>query len=131
MAERGVAPARMPRKHASGTPRAAVRPNYVGLPSMAVRGTDERGRKPPGSGAEEAAVGSLVARPRGAKSPRWSAERRASGDPDARAARRDLLRALLGAPLPHVRGRKEMKAHPAPCKQQGRRSVGYLLRPVV
>ena len=32
MTERGVAPARLPRKQTSGTPRAAVRPNYVGLP---------------------------------------------------------------------------------------------------
>ena len=32
MAEQGAAPALVFRKHKSGTPRVAVRPNYVGLP---------------------------------------------------------------------------------------------------
>ena len=43
MAEQGAAPALVPRKHKSGTPRVAVRPNYVGLPVTAARGKDERG----------------------------------------------------------------------------------------
>ena len=34
----------------------AVRSNYVGLPSMAGRGADERRRKPPGSGAQKASI---------------------------------------------------------------------------
>ena len=38
-----AAPAVVLRKHGSGTPRVAVRPNYVGLPSMAGRGKDQRG----------------------------------------------------------------------------------------
>jgi hypothetical protein len=50
VAEPGAAPAGSFRKRASGTPRVTVRSNYVGPPSMAGRGTDERGRKPPGSG---------------------------------------------------------------------------------
>ena len=40
--------------HGSGTPRVAVRPYYEGLPSMAGRGPDERGRKPAGSGGADA-----------------------------------------------------------------------------
>jgi hypothetical protein len=77
VAERGAAPAPVPRKPRSGTPRAAVRPNYVGLPSMAGRGKDERGRKPAGSGGRRGRRPTPEARPRGAKSPRWSAARRA------------------------------------------------------
>jgi hypothetical protein len=50
VAEPGAAPAGSFRKRASGTPRVTVRSNYVGPPSMAGRGTDERRRKPPGSG---------------------------------------------------------------------------------
>jgi len=90
MVERGVAPALVPRTHRSGTPRAAVRPNQVGLPSMAGRGVDERWRKPAGSGGPSGLRPSPEARPRGEKPPRWSAEWRASGDPGARAARRGL-----------------------------------------
>ena len=46
MAEQGAAPADVPRKRISGRPRVTVRPNYVGLPSMAGRGPDERGESP-------------------------------------------------------------------------------------
>ena len=44
--ERGAAPADMPRKPIPGVVRVAVRANYVGLPSMAGRGKDERGESP-------------------------------------------------------------------------------------
>src|SRR5476649_591560 len=73
----GAAPAREPRKLASGTPRGTVRSNYVGLPSMAGRGPDERGRKPAGSGRSNEPRPGPEARSRGAKSPQRSVERRA------------------------------------------------------
>ena len=102
MAERGVAPALVPRTHKSGTPgQPSDTTTWVCLRWLYGERTNG-GESLRDQGAEEAAVRSLVARPRGAKSPQWSAERRASGDPDARAARRDLIRALLGAPLPRV-----------------------------
>ena len=67
--------------------------------------------------------------------PRWSAERRAAyvtgrNTPRKRVPGRVMVRlgrkptAPFGALLPHVVRAKEMKAHPAPFKQQGRRSVG-------
>jgi len=43
-----AAPARGARNPASDTPRATVRSNYVGLPTMAGRGTSERRRNLPG-----------------------------------------------------------------------------------
>jgi len=54
MAGWDAAPAAVPRKHGSGTPRVTVRSNYVGLPSVAGRGRmnggescwDQRGRMP-------------------------------------------------------------------------------------
>ena len=49
MVEPGVAPAVGSRKPGPGVLRVTVRPNYVGLPSVAGRGPDERRRKPPGS----------------------------------------------------------------------------------
>ena len=52
---------------ASGTPRVAVRPNYVGLPSLAGRGPDERGRKPAGSGGPKSPHPAPEARPRARK----------------------------------------------------------------
>ena len=58
-----------------------------------------------------------------AKSPRWSAERRARFR-RARAAphKRGIVGAPFGAPLPRIGGSRGMQAHPAPFKQQGRRS---------
>ena len=50
MAERGVAPACVLRKHTSGTPRVAVRPNYVGLPTPGLDEGRTNGAKAPGSG---------------------------------------------------------------------------------
>src|SRR5215203_3658170 len=54
--ERGAAPADVPRKRISGRPRATVRPNYVGLPSMAGRGRTNAGGSPRDQGGEEPAV---------------------------------------------------------------------------
>ena len=125
MAERGVAPARVFRKHASGTSRVAVRPNYVGLPTPGLDEGRTNGAKAPGSGGRRVRCPTPEARPRGAKSPQWSAERRASGDPDARAARRGFEgKALLGAPLPYMREGKGNEGAPRAFQQQGRRSVG-------
>jgi hypothetical protein len=75
--ERGAAPAAAARNRSTGRPRVAVRPYYGGLPSMAGRGMDEGRRKLPGSGAQQGPVRARKLRPRGRKSPRWSAERRA------------------------------------------------------
>ena len=50
-----AAPADVPRKHVSGRLRVTVRPNYVGLPSMAGRGKGQRGESP--------AVGTATSRP--------------------------------------------------------------------
>ena len=48
MAEPGAAPARLPRKQPSGTPRVAVRPNYVGLPFDGLdAGRTNAGESPP------------------------------------------------------------------------------------
>src|SRR6185295_7611906 len=74
-----------------------VKPWFNGLD-----GTGRARRKPRAGAGEEPAVRVPEARSRSPKSPQWGAERRASGDPDARAARRWTSRALLGAPLPHV-----------------------------
>ena len=116
MAEQGAAPALVPRKHKSGTPRVAVRPNYVGLPVTAARGKDERGESrvigrvmsslsDPGStapGREIAAVERRTVRVRRSGRPRRKAW---------------TSRALLGAPLPHVCEGEGLKAHPAPFKK--------------
>ncbi|MEA2992239.1 MAG: hypothetical protein QOD40_1159 [Alphaproteobacteria bacterium] len=67
--ERGAAPARMPRKHSSGTPRVAVRSNYVGLPSMAGRARTKGGESCLAREGEESSVQWPEVRPRGAKSP--------------------------------------------------------------
>jgi hypothetical protein len=50
-----AAPADVPRKRISGRPRVTVRPNYVGLPSMAGQGKDQRG--------ESLVVGPVKSRP--------------------------------------------------------------------
>ena len=56
MAERGAAPARLPRKQASGRLRVTVRPNYVGLPPVGLDADrtnggeslrDQGGQRPP------------------------------------------------------------------------------------
>jgi hypothetical protein len=65
----------------SGRPRVTVRANYVGLPSMAGRGTDEGGESRPIKG-EGALVQSPEVRSRGPKSSRVErreATRRAAG----------------------------------------------------
>ena len=56
LAERGAAPAPVSRTHRSGRPRATVRSNYVGLPSMAGRGRTNAGGSPRDQGGEEPAV---------------------------------------------------------------------------
>jgi hypothetical protein len=82
--ERGAAPARMPRKHSSGTPRVAVRSNYVGLPSMAGRARTRGGESCLAREGEESSVQWPEAWPRGAKSPQIAhagASLRACGAP--------------------------------------------------
>ena len=59
----------------SGKPRVAVRANYVGLPSMAGRGTDERGESC-GIVGEEALSGPRKYGPEAQNRRAWSAERR-------------------------------------------------------
>ena len=116
----------------SGTPWATVRSNYVGLPSMAGRGPDERRRKPPGSGGAKprpdpearsrrceiaaavrrearACFGLLLARTVQA-CPRHALRRKALTD----------FGAPRGAPLPHVSRDKRIRAHSAPAKEYGR-----------
>ena len=56
MAERDAAAARVFRKHPSGTPRVAVRPNYVGLPFSGLDGTGRARRKPRARAGEEPVV---------------------------------------------------------------------------
>jgi hypothetical protein len=67
--ERGAAPARMPRKHSSGTPWVAVRAHYGALPLMAGRARTRGGESCPAREGEESSVQWPEARPRGAKSP--------------------------------------------------------------
>ena len=74
-----AAAARVLRKHSSGTPRAAVRPNYVGLPLVGwTRGGRTRA-KACGIGGQQAPVRPRKHGPRGAKSP--LVERREAGVP--------------------------------------------------
>jgi hypothetical protein len=65
--ERGAAPARMPRKHPSGTPWVAVRAHYGALPSMAGRARMNAGESLRDQVAS--APPRPEVRPRGAKSP--------------------------------------------------------------
>jgi hypothetical protein len=82
--EQGAAPADMPRKHIPGVVRVAVRANYVGLPSMAGRGTDEGGESRRIRG-EEALSGPRKYGPEPINCRKWSAGRRGilSRDADA------------------------------------------------
>ena len=75
MVERGAAPARAVRNRASGTPRVAVRSNYVGLASMPGLGQASFGESRRDRGRKRSAT-SQEAWSRGAKSPQWSAARR-------------------------------------------------------
>jgi large subunit ribosomal protein L36 len=78
---------RMVSQAVSGRPRVTVRANYVGLPSMAGRGTDEGGESRPikGSGAPCPVPGSTVPRPKIAArgAPRGDAPRSGSRKPSA------------------------------------------------
>jgi len=103
-----VAPALVPRKHKSGTPRVAVPPNYVGVPLVGWTRQGERG--------ESRGIGLVKSQPPeprkngpGARNP--AAERRAarvrrSGRPRRQAwtlfGRRSALRSLTS-----VRGRRD------------------------
>jgi hypothetical protein len=119
----------------SGRPRVAVRPHYGGLPSMAGRVRMNAGESP----RDQVASAPLhpEVRPRGRKSPRWSAGRRVPSPRARRASdaerrklfrRRGIVKAPLGAPLPRF-GEQERRRRRRPRRQQqGRRSVG-LLRP--
>ena len=82
--ERGAAPADMPRKPIPGVVRVAVRANYVGLPSMAGRGTDEGGESRRIRG-EEALSRPRKCGPGPTNCRKWSAGRRGilSSDADA------------------------------------------------
>ena len=99
-----VAPALVPRKHKSGTPRVAVPPNYVGVPLVGWTRQGERGESRGIGLAKSQPPESRKLRSRGAKSPRWSAERRASVRNGRDAERRGLTKAPLGAPSPHLEG---------------------------
>jgi hypothetical protein len=101
----GAAPARMPRKHSSGRPRVAVRAHYGALPSMAGRARTRGGESCLAREGEEPSVQWPEERPRGQKSPRWSAGRRDA--PIARCVPRltaRIVTAPFGAPLPSLRG---------------------------
>ena len=80
----GAAPADVPRKHIPGVVRVAVRANYVGLPSMAGRGTDEGGESRRIRG-EEALSSPRKYGPEPISCRKWSAGRRGilSSDADA------------------------------------------------
>ena len=95
-----AAPADVPRKRISGRPRVTVRPNYVGLPSMAGRGPDERGRKPCGirRTGPPSGPGSTVPKPKIAAVERRKATRLGvSARPPGRPARRAEADAAGGA----------------------------------
>ena len=83
-----------------GRPRVIVRANYVGLPSMAGRGTDESGESRRISGRKPCPVpGSTVPKPKIAaverREARW-ADRKAHAAP----RKRGTVMRLLAAPLP-------------------------------
>jgi hypothetical protein len=105
------------------------RPGRPGSPSAPTTGSclqwldvgpDEGGRKPAGSGGSESLCPSPEARPRGAKSPRWSAERRRALR--KRRARRKawtkMVRLSALRPLACREG-KNGRRNPAPRKQRG------------
>ena len=130
MTEQDVAPAGGARNPAPGRPRVAVRAHYGALPSMAGRGFGEGGRKPAGGRVPKgpAADRPPEVRPRGQKSPPWSAAGRRPS-PIARRGRaaRRIVWALRGAPFPrHVRGEEGKGRRDPRRKEQGQRSVGCL-----
>ena len=85
LAERDAAPAVGPRKSGSGAPRVTVRPDYAGLPFSGLVGDRRKGGE---SRLDQVGRNALhpalkVTVPGWKKSPRWSAERRASFAKDA------------------------------------------------
>jgi len=117
------------RNLAPGTPRVTVRPYYEGPPSMAGRGPDERGRKPAGSGRSNELRPGPEVRSRGAKSPQWSAARRARVRNTRNAERRGWKRSASRRSAPLASSEEtRIRAHPAPAKEYGRRSSDKILR---
>src|SRR6187200_2244916 len=100
LVEWDAAPAGGARNPVSGRPRATVRSNYVGLPSMAGRGRTNAGGSPRDQGGEEPAVRPRKRGPEDTNR-RDGALRGERARAKARsAARRRLMVAPLGAPSP-------------------------------
>jgi hypothetical protein len=122
----GAAPADVPRKHALGRPRVAVRAHYGALPSMAGRARARGGETCPAREGEESSAQWPEARLRGQKSPQIARTRGPGGAPRRRARRSQdaphaspgvtMLKRHLGAPLPS--SREEQR------KETGRTSAG-------
>ena len=89
MGERGAAAALVPRKHRSGTPRAAVRPNYVGLPFSGLDVAGRAWRKPRAGAGEEPAVRVAEATAPGRKIAAVERREASARAQRVRAARRD------------------------------------------
>ena len=125
MAEPDVAPAGGARNPALGRPRVTVRPHYEGPPFNGLDGTGRAERKLRARAGEEPVVRVPEATVPGTQNAtmerceagaRAQRARRRKASADGCASRRSIPSGFPGG--------KEMKALPAPFKQQGRRSVG-------
>jgi hypothetical protein len=118
MTERGAGPRRCFANAGPGRLGSPSAPTTWGRPLWAGRGPDEGGRKPAGSGNANVPPAPEVTVPR-CEIPRWSVEWCAPDVSGARAARRGLIRAPLGAPSPRAfqGGRKLVPAKAG--KEQG------------
>ena len=134
-----AAPARVPRKHALGRPRAAGRPHYEGLPSMAARVRGRWAAKAARVGLPKAPVAASGSPVPGTKNRRqWSAGKRSlrrhGGDtlPACRAARRPPGGFAKPPHFPALRsprnGERRLKetAYPAP-QRIGAKALAWCL----
>ncbi len=138
--EQGAAPAVVPRKHSSGRPWAAVRPNYVGPPpGRAGRARARRGESRSAREGEESSAQWPEARPRGQKSPQmaqapmpaWSAGRARHPSPGCphRMVRHDSAPSRRSAPLV-LRGQKEGRRRARAAKNRAGGALGNISPPV-
>jgi hypothetical protein len=109
-----------------GRPRVIVRANYVGLPSMAGRGTDESGESRRISGRKPCPVpGSTIPRPKIAaverREARW-ADRKAHAAPH----QRGIVKAPLGAPLPRIISGRQQKRQASRRLTKARAAAAWL-----
>jgi hypothetical protein len=120
----------------SGRPRVTVRANYVGLPSMAGRGTDEGGESRRIKGKAPCLVpGSTVPRPKIAAcgAPTGAASLAGMPTPNASGSRNNVsfmrgvfVGAPLGAPLPRMLSGMKKTGAPEPDRKTRRMTLGCL-----